>query len=116
MTMNYGFEVELNGEILARAGYDNHYFVVSCVLHSLRRKLDESEELYISVGGLSNEEHVYWINQNLKFGDKISLRVINDNFDMPVTIGSKISKEEETKRKIEYYYKLKEELKEYLEE
>ena len=91
---------------------------------SVRRKLDENgelndnEELYFSVGGLNSDtdHYVDWVRQDLKPGDKISIQVINDKFDEPVSIKETEPKEVIIQRKIEYYHQLKEELKEYLNE
>jgi len=115
---NYGFEIELNGKKLVRAGLDCRHYVLSCILNSIRRS-DESEELYIGVSGLDikADQHVGWIQQeDLKLGDTVSIKVIDVNFDNPVSCTERISEEEDRKRKIDYYYRLKDELKEYLEE
>jgi hypothetical protein len=115
---NYGFEIELNGEILHRAGFDNQYYVLNCIISSMRRKIDESEELDFRVSGLNSdtEQHVDWMVQKLKLGDKISVQVIADNFDKPVKVRARDSKQVILEEKIKYYYKLKEELKEHLTE
>ncbi|MDR2039711.1 MAG: hypothetical protein LBQ60_17460 [Bacteroidales bacterium] len=115
---NYGFEVGLNGKTLTRAGLNDTYFVLTCILDSFRRKIDESEELYLSVGGLKpeTEQYVDWVKRNLKLGDVVSIQVINDDFDQPVSVKEKEPREVELKRKIEYFHQLKEELKGYLDE
>jgi len=116
VTNNYGFEIELNGKKLVRAGFNCRHYVISCILNSLRRDRDESEELHISVGGLDikADQHVDWAREDLKLGDTLSIKVIDGNFDNPVTYAERVSEEEELKRKLDYYYQLKEELKEYL--
>lgn len=115
---NYGFEIELNGERLCRAGFDDQYYVLTCILNSLRRDFDKSEELFFSVGGLRSNsgQHVSWLYQNLKPGDKITVNVIDSDFDPPAYENPKISEEDERKNKTAYFYRLKEELKGYLDE
>ena len=115
---NYGFEIEVNGKKVRRAGFDNTYFVVSCILHSLHRKFDKSKEVVLHVGGLNSEteEHVDWFGKDLELGDKITVEVIDGPFDEPVPRKTQWSEEEMPKRKIEHYYALKEELKEHLNE
>jgi hypothetical protein len=72
--------------------------------------------LYFDIGGLDSEadQHATWLQENLKPGDTLSIKVINDNFDKSVFYNERTSKEEKRKRKIDYYYQLKEELKDYL--
>ncbi len=112
MENNYGFKVELNGEVLAVAGLDDQHYVLSCMLTSLRRKIDKSEETYFNVGGLNCEtgEDVDWVWRDLKLGDNLSITIVNSDFDKPTRVKPIESGEDAIKRKIEYYYKLKEEL------
>lgn len=42
---NYGFNVALNGEKIAKAGFSNENYVASCSLVSVHRR-DGSEELF----------------------------------------------------------------------
>lgn len=115
---NYGVEIEYNGEKLIRAGFEDRYFVLSCIFSLLRRKRDESEEYSLSVGGLNIEtdQSVDWLRQELKLGDKISVEVIDGDFNKPTKVKEAMSKEELLKQKIDYYYRLKEELKGHIEE
>ena len=103
---------------MVRAGLDCRHYVLSCILNSLRRESDESEELNIGVSGwdIKADQHVYWMREDLKLGDTSSIKVIDDNFDDPVACTERVSDEEIRKRKIDHYYRLKEELKEYLDE
>ena len=115
---NYGFEIGLNGKKLVRAGLYCRHYVLTCILGSLRRDSDESEELKINVSGLdiNADQHVDWMREDLKLGDTLSIKVIDDNFDKPVACRERVSEEEIRKDKIDYYYRLKKELKEYLDE
>ena len=115
---NYGFEIGINGKKMVRAGLDCQQYVLTCILSSLRRENEESEELKIGVSGLDikADQQVNWMLEELKLGDTLSIKVIDDNFDNPVSCTERVSDEEIRKRKIDHYYLLKEELKEYLDE
>ena len=115
----YGFKVQINDKSICRAGFDKEDSVVNCSLTSVRRKGDEKEELDISVGGLisETEQYVSWYNNySLEEGDKISFEVITSDFDAPSSMTKEISEEEQIAHKLKLYKKLKEELKDYLEE
>jgi hypothetical protein len=114
---NYGFEIYLNDNYLCRAGFENPYHILTLVLTSLRRT-DNYEDLALQVSGLDSDTRVRpdWINRELKNGDRISIQIITDKFDKPSKFKEVESKEIDLKRKIEYYHKLKEELKEHLED
>ena len=113
----FGFKVCINDKIICGAGFENANSVVSCILNSVRRKNDNSEELDISIGGLNsdNNEHVDWYNNRLRKGDIISIEIISDDFDTPTKIRKKLSEKEIIAQKLEYFHKLREELKEHLE-
>lgn len=76
----------------------------------------KKKNLHLSVGGLNSEngEHVSWGSQNLNESDEI--KIITKNFDPSISTRKPISKKDEIQEKIDYYYKLKEELKEYIKE
>jgi hypothetical protein len=114
----YGFEIKLNDKKLCRAGLESDFYIISCMLGSIRRKNENTEEIYINVGGLDSitNENVDWINRTLNKGDKISIEVINEKFDPPTLIHVSDKKEFILEQKINYYYRLKEELKEHLKE
>ena len=114
--MNYGLEIYINDEYVCRAGFENKYHVLTSIINSVRRESDNSEELFFQVGGRDSEteQHVDWIKKELKSGDRISIQVITDKFDKPLHIREGSSGELMLKRKIEHYYKLKDELKDYL--
>lgn len=119
----YGFKVLLNEEVVCRAGFEEGNSVVTCILSSVRRKDDASEELNLSIGGLisdSDQNASWYNNNNLQEDDKISIEIISSDFDPPASIKSKISEKDiaahQLKNQLKHYYKLKEELKEYLDE
>ncbi|MFC6192376.1 hypothetical protein ACFP1I_12250 [Dyadobacter subterraneus] len=112
---SYGFEVQVNGEQLCRAGIDSGRHVVTCILDALRR-LNEPDELRLSVSGLNSvtDEYPEWVNQKLKDGDTITIKVITQDFETPHRIRPAISKEKMLENKLQYYYQLREELKGHL--
>lgn len=114
----YGFKVQINDKLICRAGFEEGNSVVNCILNSIRRENDDTEFLEISVGGLysDSEQHVSWYSDSLQEGDKISFEIISSDFDVPSSSTRMISDEEQTARKMKYYKKLKEELKDLLEE
>lgn len=114
----YGFEIKLNNEILCRAGFDIDFYVLTCCLTSMKRQSDESNEISINVGGLDsvNKNHVNWIDKALKNGDKISIEIVTEKFEVPTTVMMQETDEVVLEQKIRYFYHLKEELKEHLKE
>lgn len=112
----FGFKVLLNNIIVCRAGFKNENAVVTCILDSIRREDDNSEKLNINIGGLNAEtsQHVDWYKNSLQEGDKITIEIITDNFDTPISIRESKVNKDLIARKIEYFYKLKEELKDHL--
>ncbi|GAA4291989.1 hypothetical protein [Aestuariibaculum suncheonense] len=116
MNNNCGFRVSLNDELLTNAGLEDQNFIISCILNSFRREHHPEEGLELSVSGLISEtqQHVKWVNSPLKRGDKITIEVIDNGFDQPVSISESKSEEELLKGKLRAYHKLKEELKDYI--
>lgn len=113
---SYGFEVQVNGEQLCKAGIDTDRHVVTCILDALRR-LNEPDELCLTVSGLNSVtgEYPEWVKKELKDGDTITIKVITQDFAPPHRIRPIISKEKMLDNKLQYYYQLREELKEHLE-
>lgn len=114
--INYGFEVRVNGEQVCKAGIDTDRHVVTCILTSLRRA-HEPHTLDLAVSGLNSVtgESADWIDMDIKHGDTITIKVIASDFDPAQRIRPSVSKEKMLADKLNYYHKLKEELKEYLE-
>jgi len=117
----YGFEISLNGKQLCRAGFEKELSVLTCHIVSIRRERDDKEELDIRVGGLNSEtdQHVDWVKQDLKEGDKLSIEVITDSFDPPTSVRPRTDKSLEAfvlKSKLKTFYALREELKEHIQD
>ena len=113
----FGFQVCINDEKVCRAGFENKNSIVTCILDSVRRKNDYSEELNISISGLNSDTHqsAQWFRNKLQEGDKISIEIISDHFDEPSSLKPAYSKQDIIKQKLKSYHKLKAELKDYLE-
>jgi hypothetical protein len=113
---NYGFNVDLNAEHLCTAGIDAQHYVITCILSSIMRKDEETQEISIAVGGLNSvtNDSLEWSNKLLSDGDVITIKVIDKNFDPPLKMYTSPDKESVLNQKIKYYYRLKEELKEHL--
>ena len=116
MKNTFGFKVHVNGNQICRAGFAKENSVVTCILTSVNRGNDSSDELDISISGLNSEtkQHVTWHKEKLKKGDTISLEVITENFDKPTSIREPKPEKEIIARKIKQYKRLQEELKDYL--
>jgi hypothetical protein len=113
---NQGFQITLNGNLLCRAGLEAELFVTVCSLTSLKRAIPPSEELSLSIGGLDSVEDHYlnWANKTLQPGVQILIEVVEGDFDAPLK-GSRIKAEELVlQEKLQYFHRLKEELKEHL--
>ena len=69
------FEVHLNGEKVCVAGIGDHGVLNAMVDHVIS---GIGNELHFRVGGLISEtdEHVTWVNQKLKVGDEVQVKVI----------------------------------------
>ncbi|MFD0989583.1 hypothetical protein ACFQ1R_05710 [Mariniflexile jejuense] len=118
MNKNYGFKVSLNNKPLTHAGIKDEHYVVTCILDSFNRTLEPKKGLNLNISGLKStlQQRLKWIDTPLKLGDKITIEIISDNYDEPALISESKSKETILEGKIRAYKKLKEELKDYLNE
>jgi hypothetical protein len=116
--MPYGFEVKLNGNLICRAGLEQDHYVMSCIVDAIMRKDNGVERLHLNIGGLDSikNQHVRWFQDTLQENDEVHIKVITDNFDNPPIVYPQDADEFVLERKIEYYHKLKEELKDHLNE
>ena len=112
------FEVTLNGQKIATAQIESDFGVLTTIVTWVRRE-DNSESLNVSISGLDSvaEKKIKWAAQDLKIGDKLLVSVIEETttqtdegiieiFDTTSVLDHKLMT----------YHKLKEELKEYLNE
>lgn len=116
--MGHGFEIKINDGQPIRAGLDVDKYVVTCILNAVRRKIDPSEELSITISGLNSidDEQVDWLKAELQLGDTIQITVIDDSYDPPRDTRPRMTEEDIIASKLRYYHALKEELKEHLQE
>ena len=114
----FGLKVSINGQEICRAGFEKENSVVKCIVSSIRRKDDETEVLDLSVGGLNSDtrQHADWAKSELSAGDKVSIEVISDDFDLPKSIREPVSEKSLIDQKLQYFYRLKEELKDHINE
>ena len=85
------FEIHLNGEKLCLASV-GEYGVLSQTLSWVERKRDDQQterktpQPHLHIGGLVDDEHVYWIkSRNVNVGDEITLKILDvQSADEPV--------------------------------
>ncbi|KQN36001.1 hypothetical protein ASE92_07640 [Pedobacter sp. Leaf41] len=112
------FEVTLNGQKIATAQIESDFGVVTTIVTWVRRD-DNSESLNVSISGRDSiaEKNIKWAAQDLKIGDKLVVSIIDETTTQTdegvVEIFDSITVLD---HKLMTYHKLKEELKEYLNE
>lgn len=112
-----GFKVLINDELITVAGIsDVEFGSTICVLDSVRRQIDNSEHLKLTVSGMNDtKDMLTWCKEDLKLGDVIQLEVVEGSFNSPIEVRPFHKTEAEIlERKIKQYHKLKEELKDCL--
>lgn len=116
--MRHGFEIKINDGPPIRAGLGIDKYVVTCILNAVRRGIDPTEELSISISGLNSieQEQVDWLKADLQLGDTIQITVIDGHFDPPCNTRPGMTEADIVSQKLRYYYALKEELREHLQE
>ena len=106
--MPLSFHIQVNDEAPVKAG-DEHIAVMTAMVSHVATR----NELGLSVGGLvapesSAREHVTWIEQELKPGDRVLITVVDDGaFDPPIR---RMAEDPDVKEQQErlYYERLKE--------
>jgi hypothetical protein len=101
------FEITINGGATVVAGIEDLNVLTACVTYAASR-----QELDIHVGGLiskspDDNEHVDWLEHDLKCGDEILIRIIESS--RPAAPKSRRREDPEVVRsqKREYYERLK---------
>ncbi|WP_285059804.1 hypothetical protein [Pedobacter ginsengisoli] len=113
---NPSFEIYINDRLVTTAGITSEFGVVSVITTWVNSSVDNYKDLKINVGGLdsTDESYLTWHNQQLAIGDEVTIKITDsDNISTP-TVNPKTSEEEHLKRKISYFHRLKEELKDHL--
>lgn len=85
---NIGIEINLNGNVIKRAGIDGDLFSITCIISSAKRGENIDGELVLNLGGLNVEtdEYITWINSELEYSDELIVKFIRKNFDKPVDV------------------------------
>ena len=111
------YEVYKNGELLCKAGLDSEFGVLNTILTWVKRK-DGSESLDLDVSGLDSVDNksLRWVKESLASGDEISIKITENTEYTESTARPPFDKERYREDQIKHYYRLKEELKDYLKE
>jgi hypothetical protein len=76
------FEVRINDNDPVLAGLENIGVLTALVTYVSR---SEGNELEIRVGGLKDRVHMDWVDQDLKTGDEVTIRIVDsENPAMPI--------------------------------
>ena len=104
------FEVFINGKKVTTAGVAD-YGVLSAILSWVKRRQEKGEELSLNIGGLvSNDlqtEHLNWLQQDLKVGDEIVIKIVDAEKADPVASRTLKSAEADAEGERRYYEHLK---------
>lgn len=113
-----GFQISLNNDKPVRAGLDSRFYSITCIFTSAERKIKPENIIDLNISGLNSEKYQYvqWLNRDLTVGDKITIEVINGNFDPPARIERQETEEILLQSKLKAYHMLKEELKDHIKE
>lgn len=79
------FQVTINGVPFGTCGFDDWAILNSIITASRAKHPDESDDLFIQVGGLAEaaevgrNDHVRFIRQDLKVDDEIRIRIVESD-------------------------------------
>jgi hypothetical protein len=108
------FEITINSKIIAVGAIDAENASMTILTSWMKKRPQDPEELTLDFGGynVDEDDQFRWIKKELKIGDTITIKI--GGYVEPSPIISRYEKTAEDivlKSKIEYYYRLKEELK-----
>jgi hypothetical protein len=107
------FEIYLNNKKICKSGIKGEG-VLTSIIDCVKRE-NEDEKIQLHAGGLDSGYHYHWINTPLSIGDQVLIKILEDSqYDEPIEVKSIESDELLLKQKLEYFYRLKAELKDYL--
>jgi len=115
---NIGINIKINGEQITRAGFNKAHYVLHAMAAFARRR-GSNDEFGFHVGGLDSdaESHVDWLNTTLHLGDIVTLEIVKGPFDpLEPNQPPVFSEEDQLKYELALFYRLEEELKDYIEE
>jgi len=112
------FEIFLNGTRLNVAGIKSEAGVLTSIVTWVKRKNENNDEIFLDVSGSdsSQQKSLKWIDTKLHLNDEIHIKITgNDQIDQP-----EIKKADYhaalLESKLKSYYRLKEELKDHIDE
>ncbi|RKE55355.1 hypothetical protein [Sphingobacterium detergens] len=114
---NIGVKIKINDKHVTKAGFDKAHYVLHAMAVFARRQ--GRNEFGFLVGGLDSDtdKSVDWLNTTLKLGDVVTLEIIKGPFDPSKPhLPPVVSEEEQLKYELELFYRIKEELKDHIEE
>ncbi len=113
---NIGINIKINGEQIARAGFNESHYVLHAMAAFARRR-GRNDAFGFHVGGLDSDanNHVDWLKTTLNLGDIVSLEIVKGPFEPPEPHQPPVvSEEDQLKYELELFYRLKEELKDHI--
>lgn len=112
-----GFEISIN-EMNLKAGISSAFGVLTSIISWQKRKAENVDVVNLSVIGTDseNKNQLEWLKQDLKVGDTITFKIIEDeNFDPPTIImQAEQVNDVILQSKLKYFFQLKEELKDHI--
>jgi hypothetical protein len=115
---NIGINIRINGEQITRAGFNKAHYVLHAMAAFARRR-GSNDAFGFHVGGLDSDanSHVDWLKTTLNLGDLVTFEIVKGPFDPSEShVQPAVSEEDQLKYELELFYRLKEELKDHIEE
>jgi hypothetical protein len=113
---NPTFEIYINDRLITTAAITSEFGVLTAITTWVNSSIENHSSLRMEITGLdtTNDSYLTWHKQDLVIGDELKVKITdNVNISIPTT-NPKISEEEHLERKISYFHRLKEELKDYI--
>ncbi|QQT56116.1 hypothetical protein I6I98_12980 [Sphingobacterium multivorum] len=115
---NIGINIRINGEQITRAGFNKAHYVLHAMAAFARRR-GRNDAFGFHVGGLDSDANINvdWLNTALKLGDIVTLEIVKGPFaPSEPHLPPVVSEEDQLKYELELFYRLKEELKDHINE
>ena len=110
-------KVSINEAKPVIAGFSDNENVLSCIVDKVVRNGEDREVIHLRFAGMDkNNVHYTWINSSIDIGDKIEISIMEtDQIDEPVSIESEKQNDDDIiQSKLKSFYRLQEELKDYI--
>jgi hypothetical protein len=113
---NPSFEIYVNGQLVSTAGITSEFGVVTAITKWVNSSVDNYKDLSVEISGLdsTNDSYLKWFTQDLVIGDEVTIKIADSNEISTPIVKPKMSDEEHLERKISYFHRLKEELKDHI--